>query len=261
MKIVINDKVKKDIFTALFQTLKSCTNIICVIFHHDYLYIQGMDKSHICLFNVKILKSWFNEYNKNNNDAEKICFDTQVFYNIISTKQDGHSINIHFNNDTDNLNIDLIAQENTVKGEFNKFFKMPLVEFDYELMSIPAVDYDADFSISSKKIFEITSQMNTFGDDINIKCSDEGINLITTGVMGEMLVNIPIDDLSEYSINEGDDINLNYSLVYIHKMCITNKLSSEIQFSISKEFPMKIKYDLGDNSIVEFYIAPKSTFS
>ena len=62
MKIVINDKVKKDIFTALFQTLKSCTNIICVIFHDDYLYIQGMDKSHICLFNVKILKSWFNEY-------------------------------------------------------------------------------------------------------------------------------------------------------------------------------------------------------
>jgi len=102
--------------------------------------------------------------------------------------------------------------------------------------------------------------MNTFGDDINIKCSDEGINLITTGVMGEMLVNIPIDDLSEYSINEGDDIDLNYSLVYIHKMCITNKLSSEIQFSISKEFPMKIKYDLGDNSIIEFYIAPKSTF-
>ena len=42
-------------------------------------------------------------------------------------------------------------------------------------------------------------------------------------------------------------------------MCITNKLSSEIQFSISKEFPMKINYDLGDNSIIEFYIAPKST--
>lgn len=258
MKIVISDKAKKDIFTALFQTLKNCTNIICVIFYEDHLYIQGMDKSHICLFNVKIFNSWFNEYQKSNNDIEKICFDTQVFFTIINTKQDGHSININFNNDSDFLNISLISQENNTKGEFNKFFKMPLVEFDYDLMDIPLVVYDAEFSIYSKKIYEITSQMSSFGDDINIKCSDEGIDLISNGVMGEMLVNIPIDDLSEYSINEGDDIDLSYSLVYIHKMCITNKLSSEIQISVSKEFPMKLKYDLGDNSSIEFYIAPKS---
>lgn len=258
MKIVISDKSKKDIFTALFQTLKNCTNIICVIFYEDHVYIQGMDKSHVCLFNVKILNSWFNEYQKNNNDIEKICFDTQVFCNIIGTKQDGHSINIILNNDEDNLCINLMTQENNTKGEFNKFFKMPLVEFDYDLMDIPVVDYDAEFSIASKKIHEITSQMSSFGDDINIKCSDEGIDLISNGIMGEMLVNIPIDDLSEYSITEGDDIDLNYSLVYIHKMCITNKLSSEIQFCVSKEFPMKLKYDLADNSFIEFYIAPKS---
>jgi len=259
MKIVINDKVKKDMFTALFQTLKNCTNIICLIFYEDYLYIQGMDKSHVCLFNIKIVNSWFSHYQKNNNDLDKICFDSQVFFTIISTKQDGHSINISFDNESDNLNISLITPENNTKGEFNKFFKMPLVDFDYELMDIPVVDYDAEFLITAKKIHEITSQMSSFGDDINIKCSDEGIDLISNGVMGEMLVNIPIDDLSEYCINEGDDINLNYSLVYIHKMCITNKLSNEIQFCISKEFPMKLKYDLGDNSSMEFYIAPKNS--
>lgn len=258
MKIVISDKIKKDLFTALFQTLKNCTNIICAIFYEDHLFIQGMDKSHVCLFNVKILNSWFNEYQKNNNDIEKMCFDTQVFFTIIGTKQDGHSININFDNNSDSLNISLISQENNTKGEFNKFFKMPLVEFDYDLMDIPAVDYDAEFSLTSKKIHEIINQMSSFGDDINIKCTDEGIDLISNGAMGEMLVNIPIDDLSEYSINEGDDIDLNYSLVYIHKMCITNKLSSEIQFCVSKEFPMKLKYDLGDNSFIEFYIAPKS---
>ena len=257
MKIIINDKTKKDIFIALFQTLKNSTNIICMIFYDDYLYIQGMDKSHVCLFDVKILKSWFNEYNKNNNDTEKICFDTQIFYTIISTKQDGHTINIHFDNNSDNLNINLLTQEGC-KGEFNKYFKIPLVDFDYEILSIPTCDYDAEFSISAKKISEITSQMSSFGDDINFKCSDAGIDLISNGIMGEMLVNIPIDDLNEYSINEDDVIDLNYSLVYIHKMCITNKLSNEIQFHISKEFPMKIKYDLGNNSTIEFYIASKS---
>ena len=99
--------------------------------------------------------------------------------------------------------------------------------------------------------------MSSFGDDINIKCTDQGIDLISNGVMGEMLVNVPIDDLSEYSINEGDDIDLNYSLVYIHKMCITNKLSTDVDFSLSNDMPMKIRYDLGDDSSIMFFIAPK----
>ena len=40
-------------------------------------------------------------------------------------------------------------------------------------------------------------------------------------------------------------------------MCITNKLSSDIEFSLSNDCPMKINYDLGDNSSLTFYIAPK----
>ena len=40
-------------------------------------------------------------------------------------------------------------------------------------------------------------------------------------------------------------------------MCLTNKLSNEIHFSISAEYPMKISYDLGDDSSIVFYIAPK----
>ena len=99
--------------------------------------------------------------------------------------------------------------------------------------------------------------MLAFGTDLNIKCSEERIDLVTDGIVGEMLVNIPIDDLNEYSIVEGDVIDLKYSLNYIAKMCLTNKLSSEVIFSISADYPMKINYDLGDDSSIVFYIAPK----
>jgi hypothetical protein len=99
--------------------------------------------------------------------------------------------------------------------------------------------------------------MATFGDDIQVKCTEEKIDLITNGITGEMLVTIPIDDLTEYSIVEDEEIDLAYSLTYINKMCLTNKLSSEIQICISKEFPMKIIYDLGGDSNLIFYIAPK----
>jgi proliferating cell nuclear antigen len=254
MKVTISNKNKKDLFVAIFQILKGCTSIVRVIFQKEKMYIQGMDKSHICLFEVNIQKKWFDEYNIDE-DSSVMCFDTNIFHLIISSKQESHNIVIHCY-DSDNINIDLVSQEHT-KGEFDRHFKIPLADFEYDEMNIPVVDYDAEFSISSKKICEITSQMLAFGTDLNIKCSEERIDLIADGIVGEMLVNIPIEDLNEYSIVEGDVIDLKYSLNYIAKMCLTNKLSSEVVFSISADYPMKINYDLGDDSSIVFYIAPK----
>lgn len=256
MKVTISNKNKKDLFVALFQILKGCTSIVRVIFQEDKMYIQGMDKSHICLFEVNIQKKWFDEYILDESSSV-MSFDTNIFHLIISTKQESHNIIIHSTgSDSDNINIDLVSQEHT-KGEFDKHFKIPLADYEYDEMNIPVVDYDAEFSISSKKICEITSQMLSFGTDLNIKCSEERIDLVTDGIVGEMLVNIPIDDLNEYSIVEGDVIDLKYSLNYIAKMCLTNKLSSEVVFCISADYPMKINYDLGDDSSILFYIAPK----
>jgi hypothetical protein len=101
------------------------------------------------------------------------------------------------------------------------------------------------------------SQLNNFGNDIIVNCSETSISLTTNGITGEMRVDIPIDDLSSYSIVEGEDITLTYSLAYINKMCITNKLSSDVEFSLSNDCPMKISYDLGDDSSMIFFIAPK----
>jgi proliferating cell nuclear antigen PCNA len=253
MKITIANKNKKDLFVSIFQVLKNCTSLVNVIFETDRLHIQGMDKSHVCLFDVNIQKKWFDEYSVE--EKTTVSFDSSIFHLIISTKQESHDIIIH-KTDEDNLNIDLVSKEHA-KGEFNKYFKISLTDYEYVLMDVPEVDYDAEFSISSKKICEIVSQMMTFGTDINIKCSEEKIDLITNGITGEMLVNIPIEDLTEYGIVEGEEINLSYSLNYIHKMCLTNKISNEINFYISGEYPMKLQYDLGDDSHFIFFIAPK----
>ncbi len=127
MKLSIIDKSKKEIFISIFQLLKTSTSVICIKFNDDHLYIQGMDKSHICLFDTSIHKNWFSSYELN--EMTNLAFDATIFYQIISTKNEGCNIIIH-NESDDNLHIDFIASQNT-KGEFNRFFKLPLIEFDY----------------------------------------------------------------------------------------------------------------------------------
>jgi proliferating cell nuclear antigen len=267
MKVTITDKKKKEMFVSLFNVLKNCSSLINITFEFELLHIQGMDKSHICLFDVKISKSWFSSYEIV--ELTKICFDSCFFYSIISTKSDTQDLIIYINdNNEDILHIVFDSKEKetkngetkngeTKKGEFKKTFKMNLVEYEYEEMNIPVVDYDAEFSLSTKLIFDIFSQLNNFGTDIVIKCSQEDISLTTNGSTGEMKVDIPMDDLNSYSIIEDEEITLTYSLAYINKMCITNKLSNDVDFSLSNECPMKISYNLGDDSSLVFFIAPK----
>ena len=259
MKIIISDKKKKESFISLFQVLKNCSSIINCNFNTDLLHIQGLDKSHICLFDVKLTCGWFGSYEVP--ECKQICFDSNVFYSIISTKSENQDLIIKLEDGNDDVLHIHFSPQDSVKGnsEFKKFFKIPLAEYDYQELNIVDTDYDAEFTISSKQISEIFSQLSNFGNDIIIKCSEEDISLTTNGVGGEMRVDIPIDDISTYSIIEGEEITLTYSLIYINKMCITNKLSNEIDFLLSNERPMKINYNLGDDSLLVFYIATKIT--
>lgn len=253
MLLTITEKTKKDIFISLFQLLKAATSNVTIIFLEDHAYIQGLDGSHVCLFDAKIYNIWFDKYEICEDDSKNICVNSQILHTILSMSQEQDSLTLHYNGSADSLEIDLTNP----KGEFNKYFKVPLIDMDSDLLEIPSVDYNVEFSIKAKKMNELISQLATFGDVININCSEEKIDLISKGDNGEMLVNIPIDDLSEFSILEGQVIDISYSLNYINKMCITTKLASEIELSISTSRPLRIKYDLGDNSSVMFFIAPR----
>jgi proliferating cell nuclear antigen PCNA len=255
MKFTITDKEKKDKFVSMFNVLKNCSSLINMTFDTQLLHIQGMDKAHICLFDVKIHKKWFTSYDVI--ETIKVCFDSSFFYSIISTKSDNQDLIIFLcDNNLDILNIIFDSKE-LKKGEFKKTFKMNLTEYEYEEMNIPIVDYDAEFTLSSKLISNMFNQLNNFGDDIVIYCSEESVSLTTNGITGEMKTDITIDDLNNFCIIEDEKISLTYSLSYINKMCITNKLSNDIDFSLSNQYPMKISYNLGDDSSMLFFIAPK----
>lgn len=262
MKIAITNKEKIDMFIAMFQLLKSCTSAVTLRFDADKLYIQGMDKAHVCLFDINIQSNWFNKYDMGSGLIEEteLAVDCNCINAIISRIQDGNILELEYDGESnpDKLDINLINDKD-VKGDYNRYFRIPLLDLENELLDIPTVDYDAELTLSCKQLIDLTSQLIIFGDDLNIKCSEELLELSANGDMGEMKVNIDIDDLKEFAICEGEQINLAYSLNYVHKMCLTNKLVPNVELSFSATYPMRIKYDLGAESSIMFFLAPKVT--
>jgi proliferating cell nuclear antigen len=253
---VISDKRKKDVFISIFHLFKSSATQINLTINKNTFHVQGMDKSHVCLFDLKLYFEWFDYYEVNK--KYDLCFDTATFYSIINTKSEDQAIVFYLEDDNnETLLIELKNNATSKKGDYNKFFKLPLLDYEYQEMVIPTTDYDAEFALPSKKVTDMLSQLSNFGDDLNIKCSEQCVDFKASGNSVEMRVNIPVDDMTSYAVIEDEEINLMYSLIYISKMCITNKLSNDIEFSLSNECPMKINYNLGDDSSLMFYIAPK----
>ena len=70
-------------------------------------------------------------------------------------------------------------------------------------------------------------------------------------------VHIPIDDLNSYATAEGDELNISFSLNHLCKLCTSTKLSQTIDISLGSQYPMALIYNIGDDSKIAFYIAPK----
>ena len=256
MRLTIENKSKLEIFVSIFQLLKNWSSHINMNFEKDKLYIQSIDKSHICLADIEIKDKWFSVYDCSINN--KISVDS-VHFSILmnyALKHDKLELKYDDENNVDKLYINFL-NEKEHKGSFDHFFELNLIDIDEENLGIPEVEYDVEFSIESKKLVELLSELNTFGQDLNIKCSESVIELNANGDSTKLKVNIPVDGLDEYAISEGEEIDISFSLSHLCKMCLSMKLCSIINLGLSGGYPMSLMYNLGDDSKVSFYIAPK----
>ena len=256
MHLTIENKAKIEIFVSIFQLLKNWSSHINMHFEKDRLYIQSMDKSHICLADIEIKDKWFSVFDCSINN--KISVDSNHFAILMNYALKHDKIELNYEDDTnaDKLFVNFLNEKEN-KGSFDHFFELNLIDVDEESLGIPEVEYDVEFTIESKKLVEVLSQLNTFGQDLNIRCSETVIELNSNGDSTKLKVNIPVDDLDEYAIAEGEEFNISFSLSHLCKMCLSMKMSPIIKVALSVEYPLELLYNLGDDSKVVFFIAPK----
>lgn len=256
MRLTIENKAKIEAFVAIFQLLKNWNCHINIHFEYDKLCIQTMSKSHICLADIEIKNKWFSSYDCSSN--HKISVDSTHFSILMNyaLKHDKLELKLEDDADLDKLFVNFL-NEKEHKGAFDHFFELNLLDIDEDSLGIPDVDYDVEFTIESKKLVDVFSELHAFGSDLNIICNESVIELNSTGDSTKLKVNIPIDDLNEYSISEGEELNISFSLSHLCKMCLSTKLCSTISLALSDKYPMSVIYNLGDDSKVSFFIAPK----
>lgn len=253
MKIEISDIKKCDIFVNIFANMKNFNDSIQITCNEEKFYIQGMDNSHVCVFELFLDKDWFDVYECSG--SQNFGIHLPIFEKMLSIRSDKQKIVI-YDEDSDNLEIELTSDE---KGSFDKYFTLPLIDIDSELFSIPESEYDVDITMNCKKFKTLIDELSNFDEILNIKCQEEAFNLESESTEGSMKVNISMDDIELYQIVENSEIKSSFSIKYIVHMSQFHKLCPDINIHLSPEMPIQLCYNIteDESSKMKFYLAPK----
>ena len=258
MNILINDPVKCEIFAGIFQNLRVFTDNISIHFEKTQVYIQTMDHSRVSIIELKIPANWFNEYNHTHPTDIIIGINSSIMYKILNARDRVQTIQLVYESNTsDSLSIHYAGGDKNMIT-FNKSFTVPLVDLETDMMTIPPIDYEAEFAIPSNIFTSLIHQLKTFGDSLDIECTESKIMLCSNSIdSGKMNVDIDIDDLVTYSIVEGEELKMSFSLTYLNNICAFNKLSKYMEIRICNNYPMSVVFNLTDEASLTVFLAPK----
>ena len=251
MEVIIKENYKSELFINIFQNIKLFCDSFNIEFRTDALYVQGMDSSHISIFEILINKDWFDTYNID--ETTLIGLTANIFPKVLLTWTNDHSIKLNVSEES-HLNISF--EKVSGNSEYNKYFQIPLIDIECERLHIPENEYTLDIEFDSKKLRKLIEELTMVGDVVSICCNESEINATSKSVEGSMTVNIPFDDIEAYSIEENETITATFSLKYIKNMCVFNKISNTAILHLTNGMPLQFKYNMENDSYVRFYVAP-----
>jgi proliferating cell nuclear antigen PCNA len=221
------------------------------------MFIQAMDSARVSIVEMYLPADWFDKYENKRGGTITLGINTTIMFKVLSTRDKIQSILLNYDmSQSDKLGLEFNSESKSV---FNKNFEIPLMDIDEEMMEIPTMDYQAEFSLPSANFASLVNQMKLFGDTIQFECSEDKIQMSAVSLdVGKMNVNIPIDDLNAFSINEGEELDLSFSITHLSSICAYSKIAKDIDISITNNYPIRLTYLLNDSGAkFVFYLAPK----
>ena len=255
MKFTIEDSKKAAKFDVLFGNLPGLTDMVKIYIEEEGLHMQGMDSSHVCLFDAVLAASWFTTYEREEDDPEDISVPARIFQKVLSTYRPDQNIEISIDGDDSKLMMDFKGGEKTC----DKYFELPLIDDGSDLMTIPSEDSEIDMVITSKKLTDLVSQFEIFDQTLSFDMSEEKVLMSASGDDGSMTAKLSLEDsqLIDYAIIEDLTLKVSFALRYIKLMTAFNKLSEEVKLELSTDKPLFMTYDIGDDSTLKLVLAPK----
>lgn len=250
MKFIIESSKKAITLIELFKVLKNLNNYCTLCCNETELYIQTMDDSHVSLFDLKIQKDWFTEYNANN---DVVSFNSSIIVKILNLYTPNTKVTFQTSKNDEYLEISLLQSDGN-----EKCFEIPLMDIDSDLLGTMEIDSTMEFSMNTKQYDKYLNEMALFGDTLEIACVNDNIYLKSSGDEGKYTIRIPHENLENFEVVEDTKLRVKVALKYLNYISKVYTVFKSLNFKIDEGSPICITIDDDEHISMKYFIAPKS---
>lgn len=254
MKVKLTTKERITQFNVLFQNLKAFSEHVILHVSKKGIFMQGMDLTQTSCFESNLTANWFDGYEYTLEDETvSIGVSTIIIQKILAIYHDKQNIEISIDDNQDNLFVSFNGCDNVL----DKYFEIPLMDIEQEMLEITNEDSEIDIIMESKQWCNLVSQLQVFHDKLVLTFTESQVLFLASGQDGTMKVNVNLNDFVEYAIQEDYELTQAYNLKHISMMCLFGKLDQNCIMAFHQDRPMETRFKLDEESYVVFYLAPK----
>ena len=235
---------KDTIFHTLFNTLQDIDYESFIFkISPENIHIQSTDIAKISILDMIINKEYFTEYN-----VKETCI-IDIDINIINKicKVFNKKYDIKFSIKDNYLYIESIR--NTVDETIKKYRINTNYINEYDFININKIEYNNLYSIDSKILNNIFTEIFIFSDDINLTINNKNMCFSANHELGD--IQYYLDNIKNENENE---INSSFKLKYLVKFKLV-QLFEKINIKIDNDKPVLLNLEK-DNIKINYMIAP-----
>ncbi len=252
--VCLNHKMKVKVGNISFlkkiiDTISKISANVNIECDENGLSLQTMDDTHVSLISLFLSKNFFDLFECT--DKKTLGIDILQFQKILKCGIDYDSLTLK----TDDQMTTLTFQFESSDQYF--MFKMNLINYVGEKLTIPEVEPNATIKMPSKKIQKIFNDLHELGDYINISVNKDvaTFSIITSGGSGFVRL-----DSSSYEVksNCATLVELDVGLLYLNLIDNVSDISEKVVIKLTKDLPLLLDYELDNNfGYIRYYIAPR----
>jgi proliferating cell nuclear antigen len=246
MKFQIKSEERAAEFIELFKIIKNLSSDATFMCTPEHIFIQVMDRSHVCLLNVYFPSAWFHLYEAENSTYS---VSTSIMVKVMAMYTMDCLIEVVIE-DTDKIHIHLIHEKQ------QKLFQIPLMDIEREILKPTVKDTNLDFVMKTRTLDKYINELSMFGEEIEIECSDDKLYLTASNHEGTLRIEIKNETLEEFNVIENYTFKGKFCIKYIQyitKLCI---IYPNIHLFLDEDNPLMITFK-DTTTQFNYYVAPK----
>lgn len=235
-----------------FATLKTIINLISNItdeinfkMDESEISISCLGFDHVSLIKANFPADFFNDYSCIK--PLDIGVSVKNLNKLFSYCKINMGITMIFNEDDISFHM--------VNNDVEKEYVIKQVSIDEDQLQIPDCEYNYVMKMNSREFFEVTKELKDISGDMQLKIRDTKLHFKSESEIGSVKVKCGLKDFQKNT--EADFLKMQFLSKYFHEFSKAHSLNTYINIEISPEVPVCMSYELFDDAIIKYYLAPK----